>query len=79
MGQLGRWVVSGNSGMHTLTIYDVAAASVIATVVINTSGATPGQYLYGSITPITLVAATPIRSRAQKPTAATSGMTSTRA
>ena len=56
VGQLGRWVVSGNSGMHTLTIYDVAAASVIATVVINTSGATPGQYLYGSITPITLVA-----------------------
>lgn len=53
---LGRWVVSGNSGSHDVTIYDIAGASVVATATINTSGATAGDYKYVSITPVTLTA-----------------------
>lgn len=53
---LGRWVVSGNSGTHSVTIYDIAGASVVATASINTSGAGVGAYLYASITPVTLTA-----------------------
>jgi hypothetical protein len=56
VGSLGRWVVSGNSQTHQLTIFDLGTSSVIASVTVNCSGATPGQYLYGAITPTTLVA-----------------------
>ena len=51
---IGRWVISGNSQTHDLKIYDWQAASLIASVTVNCSGATVGQYLYGSITPVTL-------------------------
>jgi hypothetical protein len=53
---IGRWVIAGNNLTHVLTIWDWTAAAVIATVTVNCSGATAGQYLYGSITPTTLVA-----------------------
>lgn len=55
--QLGRWVVSGNSLTHDITIYDVAAATVIGTVTVNTSGAPAAAYLYGNLSSaVTLVA-----------------------
>lgn len=57
--QLGRWVVSGNSQSHQLklvnstTNVDVSGSAIT----VNTSGATPGQYLYGALAaPVTLSA-----------------------
>lgn len=51
---LGRWVLSGNSGSHLLEIYRYNTSAVIASVTVNTSGATANAYLYGAITPVTL-------------------------
>jgi hypothetical protein len=53
---LGRWVVSGNSGAHNLVIMTGDCSSTLAAVIVNTSGATPGTYLYATITPLTLSA-----------------------
>jgi hypothetical protein len=52
--QLGRWVISGNSGTHTLAIYDNSCNLVVSTT-INTSGLSVG-YNYVSITPTVLSA-----------------------
>lgn len=49
---LGIWVVSGNSQSHTIYLIDATACTVLASVSVNCSGATPNQYLYGSITPV---------------------------
>lgn len=54
---LGRWVVSGNSGSHTVYLLDTGSNTVVASVAINTSGATPGQYKYASVTPVMLSSA----------------------
>jgi len=54
---LGRWVVSGNSGSHVLTL-DNASGTVLASVSVNTSGAPAAAFLYGSITPTVLTAST---------------------
>lgn len=51
---LARWVVSGNSGTHTVKIVD-ASGTVLASVSINTSGQ-PVGFCYGSITPLVLTA-----------------------
>ncbi len=55
--QLGRWTVSGNSQTHLLGIYTTTAfSSPVASVTVNTSGATPAQFLYGVLSsPYTLV------------------------
>ena len=54
--QLGRWVVSGNSQSHTLYILD-NSCSIVASVAVNTSGASAGAFLYGTLSsPITLSA-----------------------
>jgi hypothetical protein len=57
---LGRWVVSGNSGSHTLYLgkYVGTTWTTVATVSVNTSGATAATYLYGSVTPVTLLTST---------------------
>lgn len=47
--QLGRWVVSGNSGSHVLELRTVTN-TLLQSCTVNTSGATSGQYLYGTIT-----------------------------
>jgi len=52
---IGRWVISGNSQTHLLSIYD-NNNSYVTSVTVNCNGATPGQYLYGAITPVTLIA-----------------------
>src|ERR1051326_8857513 len=52
---LGRWVNSGNTQTHTLYLKD-SSGNGLASVAVNTSGATAGQYLDGSITPTTVTA-----------------------
>lgn len=56
--QLGRWVVAGNNQTHQLDLYDISASDTVpaASVTVNCSGATSGQYLYGTLSSsITLV------------------------
>lgn len=52
---LGRWVFSGNSGTHTVRLLN--ATGVVASVSINTSGASVG-WNYVSITPVALPGST---------------------
>lgn len=56
---IGRWVISGNSGTHLISLCsgtDGGPPTTLASLTVNTSGATSGAYLYGSITPVTLTA-----------------------
>lgn len=55
---LGRWVVSGNSGTHTVYIVNGSTGALIVSGAVNTSGATSGQYKYVSVTPTVLSAGT---------------------
>lgn len=57
--QLGRWVVSGNSLTHTLTLWN-SSGVLQRTVVVNCAGAPVGQFLYGSITPFDVASGTSI-------------------
>lgn len=55
---LGRWVVAGNSGTHVVTIYDgtTAPGDAIGNVTVDTSGATPGEFIYEALgSPISLL------------------------
>src|ERR1700722_11085797 len=57
VNQLARWVVSGNSGTHTVKLVDASTGTDLpgGSVSVNTSGAKAGQYLYASLTaPLTL-------------------------
>ncbi len=55
---IGRWVLSGNSGTHTVYIA-ASDGSVVDQVSINTSGATANAFKYVALgSPITLTAAT---------------------
>jgi len=58
ISELGRWVVSGNSQSHTISLVKWSDKSVVASAVVATAGATPGQFLYAACTPVTLLAAT---------------------
>jgi len=59
VGQLGRWVVSGNSGSHTVELVRASDSAVIGSVSVNTLGATPGAFTYTTLgTPVTLSANT---------------------
>lgn len=54
--KLGRWIISGNNQSHTMNIYNSGCTS-IGSVSVNASGATAGQYLYGTLSsPVTLSA-----------------------
>jgi len=56
---LGRYMVSGNTGTHALTLVQVSNNAVLGTVTVAMSGATPGTYVYGTLTtPIALAANT---------------------
>jgi hypothetical protein len=48
---LGRWKVAGNSGAHTVKLYDVGAAADIpgGSVSLNLSGGTDGAYNYAAL------------------------------
>lgn len=57
--QLGRWVVSGNSGSHTIYVYAADDTTVIGSVTVNTSGAATAAYLYATLgTPISIITGT---------------------
>jgi hypothetical protein len=48
--ELGRWVVSGNSGNHLVKIIDPAASdAVVTSAYVNTSGATAGMFKYAAV------------------------------
>lgn len=52
---LGRWVISGNSLTHTIYILDYTTPFTLSiSGVVDTSGATPGQYVYVSVSPTVL-------------------------
>lgn len=53
---LGRAVYTGNSGTHTIKIFNETGTEITSASV-NLSGATVGQYKYASCTPATLTAA----------------------
>lgn len=53
---LGRWVISGNSGTHTVKITD-GGGTTLGSVSVNTSGATPGTFVYTALgSPVALSA-----------------------
>jgi hypothetical protein len=54
---LGRWVLNGNSGTHTVAIQTMTGSPVVSTSV-STAGQTAGQYVWGSVTPTQLTANT---------------------
>lgn len=54
---LGRWVVSGNSETHVVTLYDGTdvATDGIGNVTVDTNGATPAEFVYEALaSPVTL-------------------------
>jgi hypothetical protein len=56
---LGRYVVPGNTQAHTVELVDFTGGgnTVVASVTVNTLGATPGQIAYAALaSPVTLVA-----------------------
>lgn len=59
--ELGRWVLSGNTGAHTVKIVNAATSLDVpgASAVVNTSGATAGAFAYAPLAvPVTLAANT---------------------
>lgn len=54
---LGRWVYSGNSGSHVVSLMD-ASGTVLTSATVSTSGATTGQFAYSSCTHFTLTIGT---------------------
>ncbi len=56
---LGRWVLSGNSSAHTLTLVRESDLSILGSVSVPTLGATAGAFKYVSLaSPVTLAANT---------------------
>lgn len=55
VSQVGRWVVSGNSGTHSVEIYN-SGGTLVASGTVNTSGATSGAFAYAACTPVVLAA-----------------------
>jgi hypothetical protein len=54
--QLGRWVISGNSGTHVVHLFDTVTSSDVATATVDTSGGPAGAYKYATVSsPPTLV------------------------
>ena len=54
--ELGRWKISGNTGTHTIHLFDTVTSTDIATVSINTTTGSAGSYIYANVSsPPTLV------------------------
>lgn len=54
---LGRWVVAGNSGTHTVYLCSDTGFGILGSVSVNTSGATTAAFAYTALgSPITLTA-----------------------
>ena len=59
VNQLGRWVVSGNGGTHSVRLVRVSDHAVLGSVSVDTAGAPAGAFKYVNLgTPITLAANT---------------------
>jgi hypothetical protein len=57
--KLGRWVIPGNTGTHSVTLINATTGATLATASIATAGATPNQFKYTSLAaPVTLTANT---------------------
>ena len=57
--QLGRWVVAGNTGTHTIELVNGTTHAVLGSVTVNTSGTPAGAFVYGNLSsPVTLAAST---------------------
>lgn len=56
--ELGRWIVSGNSGGHDIRLIRASDGVQVAAANVNASGATPGGFLYAKCAPVTLAANT---------------------
>lgn len=55
---LGRWVISGNSQTHTVSLVRWSDKAVIASGTVVTSGATPGAFAYVDVADFTIAANT---------------------
>ena len=59
VSSLGRWVLSGNTASHVMTVVQASSSTVVATGTVNTSGAPTGTFTYASLsTPVILSANT---------------------
>lgn len=47
--QLGRWVRSGNSQEHTITIYDYETSEALGSVVVDCGAAPPNDFVWGTL------------------------------
>ncbi len=59
VNQIGRYMISGNTGTHTVSIYGDRlnpTPTLVAQTSVSMTGTTPGTFKYGSITPVTLTA-----------------------
>ncbi len=59
--RLGRWTIAGNSQTHSLRLYSdpFGTPALVAAVTVDTAGATPGEFLYGTLSsPVVLSAST---------------------
>ncbi len=54
--QLGRWKIAGNSGTHSVKLYN--SGGVVRTASVDLTTGSSGSYVYAPITPITLSAST---------------------
>jgi predicted outer membrane repeat protein len=55
--QLGRMMVAGNTGTHTVKLVDTATGQDVASVDVSMAGGTPGQFQYATLSsPVTLLA-----------------------
>ena len=55
VSSLGRWVVAGNTGTHVVKVVDAATGTDLASVTVNTAGASAGSFRYASLaSPVTL-------------------------
>jgi len=59
VAQLGRWVVSGNTGVHAVKLVDATTGTTVASATVDTLGSPAGQFKYATLaSPVTLAANT---------------------
>ncbi|HTJ76033.1 MAG TPA: VCBS repeat-containing protein, partial [Acidimicrobiales bacterium] len=55
VSSVGRWVVAGNAGSHVVKVVDATTGNDLASVTVDTAGATAGSFRYAPLTsPVTL-------------------------
>jgi hypothetical protein len=56
VGELGRWVVPGNSGTHSVRLVEAATGNNLGTANVVTAGASSGQFKYAPLSPAVTLA-----------------------